>query len=111
MGFLSDVATLLKAGLTIDDVKELVKMNGSAEKVPDQQMEVVDLKEPETKDDAKDGSDMKYDAVMKAISKLTSTIQASNIINSTGKQEPELSVDDILANNIRSWDGGGKDDK
>lgn len=114
MGFLSDLATLLNAGLSVADIKELAKINSDVHIQPapnDPEPTTAqddpapapaqDDPEPAPTPDANDG------AILSEISKLTSAIQAANILNSSKKEMPKTeTTDDILSANIRRMGGG-----
>lgn len=124
MGFLSDLATLLNAGMTVADIKELAKINSNAQITPE-----TPEKAPETPQDSQTDKSLsgqtnapegqKNDnqtqteaetAILTEISRLTSAIQAANILNSAKSGMPQQeTTDDILAGNIRQMGGGPLD--
>lgn len=111
MGFLSDLATLLNAGLSVADIKELAKINSTSQipPAPDPTPDPAPDPAPDpTPDPAPDPApDAKDDAILSEISKLTSAIQAANILNSSKKEMPKTeTTDDILSANIRRMGGG-----
>lgn len=113
MGFLSDLATLLNAGLSVSDIKELAKINSTSQittPAPDPAPAPAPAPAPDdpapapTPDPAPDAKD---DAILSEISKLTSAIQAANILNSAKTEMPKAeTADDILSANIRRMGGG-----
>lgn len=116
MGFLSDLATLLNAGLSVADIKELAKINSTSQIQPapnDPTPEPAPAPDPAPGPDpapnpAPDPApDDKDSAILSEISKLTSAIQAANILNSSKKEMPKTeTTDDILSANIRRMGGG-----
>ena len=104
MGFLSDLATLLNAGLTVSDLRDLAKLD--AQKLPAAQ-DPTPPADPPTPPDAPDPAPTPPDdsTILGAIEKLTATIQASNIINSGGNVPKPETVDDILAANLERLGG------
>lgn len=113
MGFLSDLATLLNAGISVSDIKELAKINADVhiQPAPNDQAPTPAPDAP-APDPAPDPAptpapDAKDDAILSEISKLTSAIQAANILNSSKKEMPKQeTADDILSANIRRMGGG-----
>ena len=53
--------------------------------------------EPEKKPAQPDPNEERYNELLAAMQKLTGAIQASNIQNSSNREEPQLSAEDILA--------------
>lgn len=113
MGFLSDLATLLNAGLSVADIKDLAKINADVHIQPaPNDPEPTPAPDPAPdqapNDPAPDPApDAKDDAILSELSKLTSAIQAANILNSSKKEMPKTeTVDDILSANIRRMGGG-----
>lgn len=112
MGFLSDLATLLNAGLSVSDIKELAKINSTSQITPAPDPAPAPAPDPApapTPAPAPDdpAPDAKDDAILSEISKLTSAIQAANILNSSKKEMPKTeTTDDILSANIRRMGGG-----
>lgn len=120
MGFLSDLATLLNAGMTVADIKDLAKINSSAqitpetpekapEPLPDDQKDKSPSDQKKAPEGQKNDSQTQTEAetaILTEISKLTSAIQAANILNSakTGMPKQET-TDDILAGTIRQMGG------
>lgn len=119
MGFLSDLATLLNAGLSVSDIKDLARINATAQFTPEAQPAPETTPAPEPEAPASDppapeapaseppAQTQAETAILTEISKLTSAIQAANILNSakTGLPKTET-VDDILAANITRMGGG-----
>lgn len=120
MGFLSDLATLLNAGLSVSDIKDLARINATAQITPEAPTADPPASDPPAADppdaDPPDADPPASDppaptqaetAILTEISKLTSAIQAANILNSakTGLPKTET-VDDILAANISRMGGG-----
>lgn len=113
MGFLSDLATLLNAGLSVSDIKELAKINSTSQITPAPDPAPAPTPAPAPDDPAPapapddPAPDAKDDAILSEISKLTSAIQAANILNSSKKEMPKTeTTDDILSANIRRMGGG-----
>lgn len=117
MGFLSDLATLLNAGLSVADIKELAKINADVHIQPAPNDPAPDPAPAPAPDDQgpapapaptpDPAPDVKDDAILSEISKLTSAIQAANILNSSKKEMPKQeTADDILSANIRRMGGG-----
>ena len=118
MGFLSDLATLLNAGLSVSDIKELAKINSTSQitrapndpapaPAPDDQAPSDPAPAPAPAPAPDPAPDAKDDAILSEISKLTSAIQAANILNSSKKEIPKTeTTDDILSANIRRMGGG-----
>lgn len=115
MGFLSDLATLLNAGLSVSDIKDLARINATAQITPEAPTADPPASDPPAADPP-DADPPASDppaptqaetAILTEISKLTSAIQAANILNSakTGLPKTET-VDDILAANISRMGGG-----
>ena len=109
MGFLSDLATLLNSGLSVSDIKDLARINATAQFTPEAQPapEPTPAPEPEAPASEPPAQTQAETAILTEISKLTSAIQAANILNSakTGLPKTET-VDDILAANITRMGGG-----
>ena len=116
MGFLSDLATLLNAGLSVSDIKDLARINATAqftpeapapEPTPEPEAPAADPPAPEAPASDLPAQTQAETAILTEISKLTSAIQAANILNSakTGLPKTET-VDDILAANIARMGGG-----
>ncbi len=116
MGFLSDLATLLNAGLSVADIKELAKINSTSQitpapndPAPDPSPEAQpDTKSAEQPEQANSETQTQAEtAILSEISKLTSAIQAANILNSAKTEMPKAeTADDILSANIRRMGGG-----
>lgn len=118
MGFLSDLATLLNAGLSVSDIKELAKINSTSQitpaptdpspaPAPDDPTPAPAPTDPAPSPAPDPAPDAKDDAILSEISKLTSAIQAANILNSSKKEIPQTeTTDDILSANIRRMGGG-----
>lgn len=114
MGFLSDLATLLNAGLSVADIKDLAKINADVhiQPAPNDPAPAPAPDDPAptpAPDDPKPdpAPDEKDNAILSEISKLTSAIQAANILNSSKKEMPKTeTADDILSANIRRMGGG-----
>ena len=114
MGFLSDLATLLNAGLSVADIKDLAKINADVhiQPAPNDPTPAPDPAQDPAPDPAPapapdQAQDAKDDAILSEISKLTSAIQAANILNSSKKEMPKTeTTDDILSANIRRMGGG-----
>lgn len=119
MGFLSDLATLLNAGLSVSDIKDLARINATSQFTGNQDPEQQPAQQPEqqtappeqqpapVEDQQEQPATQAETAILTEISKLTSAIQAANILNSakTGLPKTET-VDDILAANIKKMGGG-----
>ena len=105
MGFLSDLATLLNAGLSVSDIKDLARINATAQITPEAPAADPPPADPPAADPP--APTQAETAILTEISKLTSAIQAANILNSakTGLPKTET-VDDILAANIARMGGG-----
>lgn len=114
MGFLSDLATLLNAGLSVADIKELAKINSTSQiqpaptdPTPDPAPAPDPAPDPAPTPTPDPAPDEKDNAILSEISKLTSAIQAANILNSSKKEMPKQeTADDILSANIRRMGGG-----
>ena len=53
--------------------------------------------EPEMAPAAKDPNEERYNELLDAMQKLTGAIQAGNILNSSNKEQPQMTAEDILA--------------
>ena len=53
--------------------------------------------EPAQAPAAKDPNEERYNELLEAMQKLTGAIQAGNILNSSNKEQPQMTAEDILA--------------
>lgn len=118
MGFLSDLATLLNAGLSVSNIKDLARINATAQftpeapapeptPTPEPEAPASDPPAPEAPASDPPAQTQAETAILTEISKLTSAIQAANILNSAKTGIPKTeTVDDILAANIARMGGG-----
>ena len=53
--------------------------------------------EPAPAPAAKDPNEERYNELLEAMQKLTGAIQAGNILNSSNKEQPQMTAEDILA--------------
>lgn len=96
-----DILKLVDAGFTHD---EILALAGTAQpetaeppkdEAPAVQPETAP--EPQLAPVQKDPNEERYSQLLDAMQKLTGAIQAGNILNSSNKEQPQMSAEDILA--------------
>lgn len=98
-----DILKLVDAGFTHD---EILALAGTAQpETAEPPKDEAPAPQPETKEQpaqpapepAADPNAARYTELLEAMQKLTGAIQAGNILNSSNREDPQLSPEDILA--------------
>lgn len=93
------ILKLVDAGFNRD---EILALTGTAQPneadAPNEAPEQPEPKpEPAQAPAAKDPNEERYNELLDAMQKLTGAIQAGNILNSSNKEQPQITAEDILA--------------
>lgn len=94
-----NILKLVDAGFTHDEILALAGTAQPEEAEPPKN-EPAPQPEPEPAPapaPQPDPNQERYDQLLEAMQKLTGAIQAGNILNSSNREEPQLSAEDILA--------------
>ena len=93
------ILKLVDAGFTHDEILALAGTAQPTEAEPpkDEAPAVQPEPAPEPVQPAADPNAERYDQLLEAMQKLTGAIQAGNILNSSNREDPQLSPEDILA--------------
>ena len=94
-----NILKLVDAGFTKEEILALAGTAQPEEAEPpkDEAPAVQPEPAPEPVQPAADPNQERYDQLLEAMQKLTGAIQAGNILNSSNREEPQLSAEDILA--------------
>lgn len=93
------ILKLVDAGFTKDDILALAG-TAEPEKAEPPKNEPAPQPEPEPEPEKPaqpDPNEVRYNELLAAMQKLTGAIQAGNILNSSNREDPQLSAEDILA--------------
>lgn len=94
-----NILKLVDAGFTKEDILALAGTAQPKEAEPPKD-EPASQPEPETEPEKPaqpDPNETRYNELLSAMQKLTGAIQAGNILNSSNREDPQLSAEDILA--------------
>lgn len=94
------ILKLVDAGFTHDEILALAgtAQSETAEPPKDEAPAVQPEPEPEPEKPAQpDPNEVRYNELLAAMQKLTGAIQAGNILNSSNREDPQPSAEDILA--------------
>ena len=91
-----NILKLVDAGFTKEEILALAGTAQPTEAEPPKNEQPEPEPEPE-KPAQPDPNETRYNELLEAMQKLTGAIQAGNILNSSNREEPQLSAEDILA--------------
>ena len=93
-----DVIKLIDAGFNRDEIVGMMDPESAGEAEPETAEPEPEKKEqPAPAPEPADPNAARYTELLEAMQKLTGAIQAGNILNSSNKEQPQLTAEDVLA--------------
>lgn len=94
-----DVIKLIDAGFNRDEIVGMMDPESAGKAEPETPEPEPEIKEQPAQPapEPADPNAARYNELLEAMQKLTGAIQAGNILNSSNKEQPQLTAEDVLA--------------